>query len=371
MLTISLRCETPLRGFRDRDFIESREGLLFAVIGNIHPVDKIIAYLKYIPGYQSTIRVKWSRNGVQFGRILPYYSAMGVAQTMDFLRKNYPHYITFDRYRSVELIEVPIGYIKRHYKPEERLKEIVDESRDPLEEQVLELVTRISEESDVPLDSFGVTGSILLKIHNLVYSDIDLIVYGVENSYRVREAVKKLLDTPNSGFYRPTDKILDEWASDIIRIHPLSFEEAKLLYGKYKWNRVLYGGRQFSIHPVKTENEVNERWEDKIVKPLGLVKIRAKVVDSSNSIFMPAIYCVENVKIIDGKTPSKPIRYVVSYEGLYIDLAREGEEIVAYGKLEAVEDIRRSEEYLQVVIGSFEARGKDYIKPLAWLSSLP
>lgn len=339
---------------------------MFAVIGNTHPVGKIVAYLKYIPGYQSNIRVKWSRNGVQFGRILPYYSATGVAQTKEFLQKNYPHYIVFDKYRSIELIEVPISYVKKHYRPEERLREIMEGSRDPLEEMVLELVARVSEESGVSMESFGVTGSILLKIHNLVYSDIDLIVYGMENSYRVREAIKKLLGAPNSGFYRPSGEVLEEWARDIARIHPLSIEEAKLLYSKYKWNRAFYKGRQFSIHPVKVESEVNERWEDRIVKPKGLVKIRAKVVDSSNSIFMPAVYSVDNVEIIDGEAPPKPIRYVVSYEGLYMDLVEDGDEIVAFGKLEIVEDLKASEEYLQVTIGTFEAGGRDYIKPVAW-----
>ncbi|MEM1677722.1 MAG: hypothetical protein QXV81_04650 [Ignisphaera sp.] len=359
-----------MRGFRDRDFIESREGLLFAVIGNTHPVDRIIAYLKYIPGYQSNIRVKWSRNGLQFGRILPYYSAIGVAQTMDFLRRNYPHYIVFDKYRSIELIEVPRSHINRHYRPEERLRELLSGSRDLLEEQVVELVTRISEESGVSLNNFGITGSILLKIHNLTYSDIDLIVYGIENSYRVRETIKNLLNTPNSGFYRPVGEALEEWARDIVKIHPLSIEEARLLYSKYKWNRAFYKGRQFSIHPVKTEDEVSEKWEDKIVKPLGLVKIRARIADSRNSIFMPAIYSIENAKVIEGVVPPKPIRYVISYEGLYMDLARDGDEIIAYGKLEMVEDVRQSEEYLQVAIGTFEARGKDYIKPVAWLEAL-
>lgn len=356
-----------MRGFRDRDFIESIEGLLFTVIGNVHPIERVIAYLKYIPGYQSSIRVKWGRDGVQFGRILPYYSATGVASTKEFLRRNYPHYLVFDRFRSVELIEIPINYIKKHYKPEERLKEIVVGSRDPLEERVLELVTRLSEESGVPIEGFGVTGSILLKIHNLTYSDVDLVVYGVENSYRVREALRKLLNTPNSGFYRPSGEVLDEWARDITRIHPLSIEEARLLYSRYKWNRAFYRGRQFSIHPVKIESEVSERWEDRIIKPLGLVGIKARVVDATNSIFMPAVYCVEDVEVVDGRAPPKPIKFVVSYEGLYIDLVEKGEEIVAYGKLEMVEDLRTSEEYLQVTVGTFEAEGRDYIKPLAWL----
>jgi predicted nucleotidyltransferase len=76
-----------------------------------------------------------------------------------------------------------------------------------------------------------------------------------------------------------------------------------ILYSKYKWNRAIYSGRQFSIHPVKLEDEVDERWEDKIYRPLGLVKVRARVIDSSNSIFMPAIYVVSDVKVLEGNSP--------------------------------------------------------------------
>jgi predicted nucleotidyltransferase len=58
---------------------------------------------------------------------------------------------------------------------------------------------------------------------------------------------------------------------------------------------------------------------------------------------------------------------VVSYEGLYIDIANEGEEIVARGKVEKVYDTKSSETYYQLTVGSFEAQGKDFIKPVEWL----
>ena len=355
-----------MRDYRDRDFVESIEGLMFCVIGNVHPKNRIVSFLKYVPHYESPIRIKWSRSGVKYGRILPYYSAMGVQQTLDFLKKNHPEYIIFDKYRSIELIEVPKEKIKVHYQPEKRLQEILNEPKDPLEEMARELAIRIAEKSGVDLKCFGITGSILLKIHNLKYSDIDLIVYGKENSYKVKETLLELFKDPKTPFTLPYGEILDRWAQDIIKIHPLTLEEAKILYGKYKWNRALYRGRQFSVHPVKLEDEVDEAWEDKIHKPIGIVKIKAKVIDSSDSLFMPAVYIVDNVNMLEGPTPPKPIDKIVSYEGLYFDIANPGDEVIARGKLEFVEDVRRNETYCQVTIGTFEAKGKDYIKPLKW-----
>lgn len=356
-----------MRKFRDRDFIESTEGLLFCVIGNIHPRNRVIAYLKYVPKMESSIRTKWSRNGIMYGRILPFYSAIGVRNTTEFLKKNYPHYIVFDEYRSVELIEVSKEMIKKHYRPEERLKEIVEKPLDPLEAMAKEIVERLSQESGIEVNFFGITGSILLRIHNPLISDIDVIVYGKENAYRVKEALLKLYNDDSSGFTRPSGEVLENWANDIIKIHPLTIKEAKLLYSRYKWNRALYKGRQFSLHPVKLEFEVNEEWEQKKFRPLGIVTIRARVVDNSDSMFMPAVYEVDNVRVIEGDTAASKVSTVVSYEGLYVDLADPDDEIIVRGKLEEVIDLRSSEVYYQVTIGTYEAQGKDYIKPTKWL----
>ncbi|MEM2606995.1 MAG: hypothetical protein QW101_08105, partial [Ignisphaera sp.] len=165
------------RGFRDRDFIETIEGMIFCVIGNVHPKNSVVAYLKYVPYAESSIRVKWSRDGVMYGRVLPFYSAIGVQSVIEYLKRNYPHYVVYDEYRNIELIEVEKRWIKKHYRPEERLNEILNEPKDSLEQMAKELVTKLSEESGVSLKYFGITGSILLNIHNPSISDIDIVVY--------------------------------------------------------------------------------------------------------------------------------------------------------------------------------------------------
>lgn len=350
------------RGFRDRDFIESSEGLLFAVVGNVHPRGRVVAYLKYAPGYLGGPRVKWSRGGIQYGRVLPYYSAMGVKHTIEFLRRYYPHYLVFDGFRGLELIEVPQEFVKVHYRPEERLAELLEEPNDPLEELAAELVDELSRESGVPPSQFGITGSILLRIHDPRHSDVDLVVYGVKASRRVREALRGLYERGDRRFARPTGALLEAWVQDIIRVHPLTPEEARTLYLRVKWNRGLYRGRQFSVHPVKVDEEVDEAWEDKVIRPVGLVKVRGTVASAEDSLYMPAVYKVEDVRVLEGASPPVEIRYVVSYEGLYIDIASEGDVIEVFGKAELVRDLRRGDEYAQVTVGTFEAQGRDYIK---------
>jgi predicted nucleotidyltransferase len=94
-----------------------------------------------------------------------------------------------------------------------------------------------------------------------------------------------------------------------------------------------------------------------------MIRIEARVSDDSEADFMPSIYKVEDVRIIEGQ-PVEDIIEVASYEGFYGGIVYKGERIAVYGKLEKVIDKRSNEEYHRVLVGSKEALGKDYIKPL-------
>jgi len=92
-----------------------------------------------------------------------------------------------------------------------------------------------------------------------------------------------------------------------------------------------------------------------------MVKIRATVLDASEAEFLPSVYKIEDVRVLNGSKVGD-IYEVVSYEGLYGGIAEEGRDIVAYGKLERVIDKRFEMEYHRVLVGSTKARGSDYIK---------
>ncbi|GAB6944335.1 hypothetical protein [Vulcanisaeta sp. JCM 14467] len=357
------------RGFRDRDFLETNEGMIFCVVGNVHPKGRVLAYLKYVMSNSASGTI-WSRQGVAYQRMIPIYSAIEVKRASEYLRKRYPEYIVHDRYKNIEFTEIPIDRIRTHYKPEERLKEIINEGpKDQLEELVIDLVNELSNESGVPIDSFGVTGSILLKIHNPRFSDIDLVVYGSSNAQPIKEALLRLYDDERSGFSRLSGDALTKWVNEVVTAHPFTADETRVLLTRYRWNKGIYRGRPFSIHPVKVESEVTEEWEQRVHKPLCLATIRARVIDSRDSYFMPAVYQVRDVYILDGCKPQVEVKQVVSYESLYMDIAQEGDEILVHGKIEEVHDLKTGDVYAQVVVGTYEAQGKDFIKPLKMLNN--
>ncbi len=353
------------RSFRDRDFIETLDGLFFTVVGNMHPPGKVISYLKYVPD-PSSKDTPWRRGEAAYRRVLPCYGAERVRiVARDILEKKHPEYLVDDPVLGIRTIEVPVGDVKVHYKPEKRLEEIVREPKDKLEQLVAELVECICKRAGVSIEQIGVTGSILLGIHNVHVSDIDLTVYGLRASMLIKKALENLLASEEEGFERLKGDLLKKYAYETTRAYALSIDEAYRLYSEV-WGRAVYKGRFFSVHPVLTEEEVPERYGDRVYRSVCMVKAECTVDDARYAMFMPAVYRVSNVRILEGSVSQVDVREVASYESVYADIASEGEKILVYGKLEEVTDRVRGEKYHRIVVGSFEARGKDYIKPERW-----
>jgi len=347
-----------MRGFRDRDNLETIEGYFFCVINSIHPEDRVIAYLKYVPDPSG----KWGRENKKLRRALPNYTMHDLMETFKFLENNHPEYLYYSFVMSIKMSAVPLNRILTHFKPEEKLSQLIQmEKPDDLQRKVIDLTNLISDESGVSLEFFGVTGSILLDIHQ-DFSDIDLIIYGKKNSESVKETLKQIYENQDFPIRRFDEERIREWCLSKARMYPLTYEEAARIFEK-RWNRGIFRGTLFSVHPVKLEGENNEKYGDRIFKPEGMIKIEAAVSDASEADFLPSVYKVEDVRVIEGRKVEE-ISEVASYEGLYGGLAEKGERILCYGKLEKVIDKRTGEQYHRVLIGSKEAEGKDYIKPL-------
>ena len=350
--------------FRDRDYLMDEEGMFFCVIGNVHPPDRVISYLKYVPERISE-STKWKKGDIGYNRILPYYSTVGVLSTQEYLSRRKPEYLYRDPFMNILITAVPIKSIKVHFLPEERVRQMFSsERRDPLEEETVELISILSNECGIPKESFGVTGSLLIGIHDPGFSDIDLIIYGRENSSKLMKELPRIYESYEE-LETLSGEILQRRIEEVSRIYFLEPKVAAKLCRRKK-DRGLFRGRQFSIHPVKTEEEVEEKYGLRKYEFMGMITICGTVENCRDSIFMPSKYSVKDVRTLEGKARPE-IKEVVSYEGLYSGIAEEGEEIVARGKLELVENIEEGSTFFRVLVGSFEARGRDFILPKSWL----
>lgn len=346
------------RGFLDRDFIETAESFIFCVVGPYHPDDRVIAYLKYIPSKYGL----WERRGKTFSRVMKTYTIPNLLETFRILENENPQYLFYSPYYNIKMTAVPLNCVAQHYKPEEKLAQLIEnEKLDLLQQKALALAEILSEKSGVPLKNFGITGSILLDMHNVNFSDIDLTVYGLREGWKLKEAMAEIYGE-NTEILRFEGESLKAWCKNKVSQHPLELNDALKIYSR-KWNIGIFKGTRFSVHPIKIRGEINEKYGEKTYYPKGIVTIRARVKDCSESIFLPAIYRVGEVKFLEGKAVDSLLE-VVSYETLYDSLAENGEEIIAKGKLELVKDNKSGREYYRVLVGSPEGKGKEFIKPV-------
>jgi len=348
-----------MRGFRDRDYLETREGLYFAVVGNVHPDDRVLAYLKYMPSETGV----WGSGSRRYDRVLKHYTMRNLTQTFDLLGSRYPEYMFHSIVLGLTFSAVPHAAIRRHLRPEKRLEQLLqDHLKDTLEMKIVKLVRELSRMADIPVKSFGVTGSVLMGTHR-EFSDMDLVVYGRDQSLRARSVLSRLLEENRGEIRRMGGQPLEDFLQEKISLNNLTKQEAIELYRR-KWNRGQAFGTCFSVHPVRLESQVLERYGEREYAPIGLTEVEATVRDSPDSMFMPATYSVDDVKWLHGEK-TRDVQEIVSYEGLYADIAQEDERIRVRGKLEEVMLSASKRRYQRILIGSQEAMNTDYLKPLS------
>ncbi|NHI91729.1 MAG: hypothetical protein EAX96_04435 [Candidatus Lokiarchaeota archaeon] len=341
----------------DHDFIKTIEGFYFCVVGYQHPEDRIISYLKYIPWESG----KW-RNGETFlKRVLRHYSASEVLRSFKHFEGNFQHYVFKDPINNIIFTAVPEKFISNYYKPQDAVYNIThSDSLDALQEKAFDFIVSLSKKANVPIEDFGITGSILLDIHNPSFSDIDLTIHGHKSAFKIQKIVKKEMDLLDSPLKRIPKQEKDQWVQRKISQYKLSKEQVELILMR-KWNFGYYDDVKFSIHPIRKESEIKEKYGMKKFEDKGFIEARARIKEDTESIYLPCKYVLEDVDIVKGKE-IQDLRELVSFEGFYCFVAKKGELVQIKGKLEKVSGDNKS--YHRVVIGSFKAKEQDYILPI-------
>lgn len=342
-----------MRRLKDRDFIRTEEGFLFCVVGYSHPRDRVISYLKYVP----SVGGEWGKGDERYARTMPDYTIPSLLSNIEMLRKEYPRYVFKSRVFNIAMSAVPNDCIVERYLPEVKLGALLDsEKLDSLQETAVKFVTFLSEESGVPREDFGVTGSILTDIHNPEFSDIDLIVYGGGNAWELRKLLKET--SAGTAMRKSLELSRERTIKHWMRAYPLNQDDAEEIYRR-RWNYGSFNGKFFSLHAVRKDWEIDEKYGEQRFFPMGIIEGEAKVVRVDESVFLPCYYGIQDFNSaykLDGE-----VVQVVSFDGLYSGLYARGEKISVKGKLEKVVD-KKGALLFRIVVGSPEASGHDYIK---------
>jgi predicted nucleotidyltransferase len=325
--------------FREGDIIESVEKIFFDVKGLVHPPNRVVAFIRYVP-YPNGMR---ERDGTHYSK---FYS---LSKRYELLKREYPQYLVYDPVFNTLLCEVPIKDMKKHYQPAQGLQNLCNSNNlDNEEKSALQFMEILKENAGISWSKLGVSGSILINLQT-PSSDLDLVVYGSETGYRIQAIMKEMLEEKNGPFeaydFDGLRELFDFRSKDNI----VSFEDfvrtdsRKISHGKFK-------GKHFFIRFVKNFNEISEQYGDIIYKPEGKARIKATVIDNSAALFTPCSYKLANVEILEGMQV-EPIDEIVSFRGRFCEQAKSGEDVIAEGKVERVKQ-QGKYDHFRLLLGS-------------------
>jgi predicted nucleotidyltransferase len=232
--------------------------------------------------------------------------------------------------------------VVRVEKPGERLRELMtNHPSDKLVAASNSAIELMLQCSSLSLEDFGVFGSLLHGFHHPNFSDLDFVVYGRD---RIRELCQTLqemyadIDGVFENEFRNDDAVRDKhW-----RFLNLSSKEyvwhqrRKLIYALFNdtgTSRIV----KTEFEPVKDWKEiVNEYNGDSRICQKGWVKMLARVTDDGEATFIPSVYGIEPLDVMEGAQSANDAVRVVSFVEEFRMQVRVDETILIEGNLEEV-----------------------------------
>jgi len=224
-------------------------------------------------------------------------------------------------------------------KPSEVLKRLMEkEAEDYLLKALQNLLTFVIEESRLSERNFGIFGSVLHGFYHPKFSDLDFIIYGRVELKRLRETLGELYrrDHLLQNEFEKDTHILKEKLWRFVNLSPKEYlwhQRRKMIYGLFSDEE---NGRVIKIEfePVKDWNEIRNEYNPDIrIIRKNWIKAIARVTQDQDAAFMPSIYQIELIKILEG-VKVKSIRRILSYVEEFRMQAIRDEVVYVEGNLE-------------------------------------
>lgn len=308
-------------------YLETVDGLFFAVKGLVHPPDRFLAILRYAPDPAGERELA----GVRYRRLYHF------AEQEALLRERYPHYLAFDPICRATLQSVPRSHIRQVYDPRLRLQQLRSGAgRDPVAESCVAFTNLLVREAGAPPAAFGVSGSVLIGLHTPA-SDLDVTVYGAQAGWAVQRALHRLFSANTYPDLCRFDDAGEQglYAERVADTH-MAFEDF-VAVERRKINQGQFCGRPYFIRFVLTPAENAEQYGDYVYEPAGRATVRARVTDASGSLFTPCRYLLSEVQFLS-EPPAADLREIVSFRGRFCEQAAAGDLVQASGMIEAVRE---------------------------------
>ncbi len=369
----------------DRDYFFDNHENIYQVIGYSHPLDSVYCLHKYSPlSNPSDNKITWKSgiNTKDYIRIISHYSSSSATTNI----KNNP-YRTHSELYGVDMIQFPTSLIKLYLNPRKKLQSLINhvvthfhDVRDQ-EKYAVEISHLFETELRIPIETVGVTGSILWQgIHE--NSDIDLVIYGLRNTKQFFQRIERLIQ---SHHQIRTPNLTEQFnlAHLFAQKSGLSFEDCTVFISNKKF-LLHFSKFVLSIAFSPNESEIknntlasaNTRFIN--IPRLSRITIKATVADDSWMYFYPGVIYLTNVQIDDSKAMIDvgQICRVVIFEHENIGYYKRGNHIEIRGLIQKIENppsdtlikckdvVDITENIYQIIVGTSENYGNEYVKNL-------
>lgn len=303
--------------FLCKDFIETPENLIFAVVADDLEQGKVLCFLRYVP--ENLLRKKYN-----------------TAEANQFLRQYYPDYLHYSKVLDAQLHAVSVERVIKHYQPKQRLQEILHIANPDEIERDLIALCQLLQARGLDLKQLGVTGSLLISAQQ-ASSDIDVVCYDRAVFHQCRNIVGDLI--AQNALHALSDQ---DWLASYQR-RGCDFDFADYVWHEQrKFNKALVNGRKFDLSLVNRNATPMMNYQK-----IGSTTLQVKVIDDAAAFDYPAEFKIDH----------RQYASVVSFTATYTGQAINGEFIEVSGLIE-----QNAEGVKRIVVGSSREAHGEYIK---------
>jgi predicted nucleotidyltransferase len=323
---------------RDRDAILTWDDLIFRVYGYIHPSGAYICD----PEYASPKIFKSTNPRAKRGVNNPLYYKFFADEGLKLVFKKFPQYVFYDETLQKCLVGVNEEDILKVRKPDVQLIQLLaQEPGDTLLKAFQNLFFRISSQSGLKEEDFGVFGSLLHGFYHPKFSDLDFIVYGKENISKLRQVLANL--------YKEDAHLRNEF--DYLKaVETKDWKFVNYSLKEYLWHQrrkmiYAYFNSEDLGRVVKAEFEPVKNWNENVnaynsvtrIFHEGWIRVIVEITNDEDAPFLPSVYQIEVKNIMEGPKVDDITR-IFSYMEEFRMQAKQGERVLVEGNLERVID---------------------------------